>query len=44
MTVRGFPVILTVVLALSVGLTAQVGVAPARRLVTVWCWPGTSRS
>jgi hypothetical protein len=30
MTVRGFPVILTVVLALSVGLTAQVGVAPAR--------------
>jgi hypothetical protein len=30
MTVRRFPVILAVVLALSVGLTAQVGVAPAR--------------
>ena len=30
MTVRRFPVILAVVLALSVGLTARVGVAPAR--------------
>jgi hypothetical protein len=30
MTVRRFPVILAVVLALSVGLAAQVGVAPAR--------------
>jgi hypothetical protein len=45
MAARKLPIILVVLLAASVGLTAAyTDVAGARRLsVTAWSWPGTSR-